>query len=311
MWLHVGHYLALGPLSGGVIAGVLHAVLGPDHLCTIVTLSACQGAEAFWFGVQWATGHVTGMSVVGVVFVMLNANFGDEVLESYEHYADYALGVLLILFGAYFLKNADLYFDSEWKPRKATCSCHGPSPHPVPDRHADDAEGAQGAQDQESAPLLGARGHQASGKPQLVRRVGSLFAGFVQGIACPAGVVGLLMLREYAKNALEMFLFIATFFVVTALAMGTMAMAYGVLTERCISSGSLARLIYCCSCGASLLLGTAWIGLNATGALDGLLGHDHAHGADGHSHHHHHHDHSIHDHGHTGASLLLAFAAPR
>lgn len=31
------------PVFGGVIAGVLHTVLGPDHLSSIITLSACQG----------------------------------------------------------------------------------------------------------------------------------------------------------------------------------------------------------------------------------------------------------------------------
>merc|ERR1719382_650530 len=303
MQIHAGQHLVLGPLSGGVIAGVLHAVLGPDHLCTIVTLSACQGAEAFWFGVQWAAGHLTGMGVIGTVFVLLHANFGDEALESYEHYADYALGVLLILFGAYFLNNADLYFDSEWKPRKATCSCHGHHrQQPAPDHGAGDPESVEGAE--ESAPLLGSQSRHLDGRAHVVRRMGSLLAGFVQGVACPAGVFGLLMLRQYAKNAFEMCLFIATFFAVTALCMGTMAMAYGVLTQRCISSGSLARLIYCCSCGASLLLGTLWIGLNACGALETLLGHVHDHGTDDHGHHHH-----IHD--HTRESLLLAYSASR
>lgn len=299
--------LGLGPLCGGVVAGVLHTVLGPDHLCSIVTLSACQGAEAFWFGVRWAAGHLSGMIVVAVVLSLLNYRVGGDVLETYEHYANYAVGFMLVFFGGYFLLHADEYFDSEWKPKKASCACHG---------HARDDEAPQAS---ESTPLQKPKGASESTplqKPKAmkaaahthdvatVRKAGSTVVGFVQGIACPAGLVGMAFLRQYSDSMVEITIFITVFLLSTMLAMGLVAMTYGILTDRYVSSAALARGIYCTSCALSLTLGVAWIALNATGSLELFFPHDHDHD---HGHAHGAHDHDHHGHGHHHHAALNAY----
>merc|ERR1719161_294495 len=95
--LHLG---MSNPAVGGIIAGIIHTVLSPDHLSTIITLSACQGTKAFWFGIQWGLGHVGGMAIIGCVFFALRASTN---FENYEHYMDYAIGAVLTAFGVYFL----------------------------------------------------------------------------------------------------------------------------------------------------------------------------------------------------------------
>lgn len=279
--------LTVGPVWGGIIAGVLHAILGPDHLSTIATLSVCQGAKAFWFGVRWASGHVSGMLTIVIFLSLLSWKYPD-VFETYEHYSDYFIGFLLMMFGGYFLFQMDRNFDAERNPKSGSCGCC----HQTGD---DAAETEAGAGERS---LLNPKPRNTNS----IRQTSSSIMGFVQGIACPAGLVGIVFLKQYVQSLPGMLLFVAVFFVVTALSMGCLAMAYGVLTKRCISSATLAYYMYCTSCVVSLLLGATWIILAASGRL-ALLGHDHHH-------HHHHHEHGEHGLPHD-ESLLFVLAAPR
>mmetsp|Transcript_122058 Transcript_122058/g.379967 ORF Transcript_122058/g.379967 Transcript_122058/m.379967 type:complete len:282 (+) Transcript_122058:177-1022(+) len=278
------HAPAIGPLYGGVVAGLLHVVLGPDHLCTIATLSACQGAEAFGFGVRWAGGHITGLILVAVLLAALNAKCSSAAVQAYEHYADYVMGMLLFACGAYFLLSSEKYFDDEWNPKRSTCACH--------------SHGSQkAAEEDEHAPLQpkGEEDHVPISDAGL-RRVSSALMGFAQGIACPAGIVGMAFLREYVRSIWQVALFATVFFVVTSLAMGSLAMVYGMLTERFFSSKGLARFAYCASCLLSMTLGLAWLLLTATDCLNVYFGHAGV----------------IHDgHGHHHAVKALFLAAPR
>lgn len=256
------HPPVVGPLYGGIIAGLLHTVLGPDHLCTIATLSACQGTEAFGFGVRWAGGHIAGLGLVAVVLAVLGANCSSEAVQGYEHYADYGIGALLVIFGGYFIMNSGKYFDVEWNPNFAGCACHS---------HSSQAD-SEILHEEEHLPLRPkAREGDAAGHEKHdggLRRAGSTLMGFVQGVACPGGIVGMGFLHQYIRSFWQLLLFVSIFFVVTSLAMGCLAMAYGVLTQRYFTSATLGRAIYCASCLLSILLGLAWIILTMTDCLD-------------------------------------------
>lgn len=294
-------WLGIDTFSGGIIAGVLHTLLGPDHLSTIMTLSACQGADAFWFGVQWAGGHLTGMAVVGSTFALLNMGTAGIAFEEYEHFADYVIGAVMILFGAYFLLNADRYFDKEWSPKHASCSCHQNQ------MLENDVLG-----DSESSPLTASEtaSNQEKDRPvstfaKVIRRpgpreIGSVLIGFLQGVACPAGLVGLSFLKTLRHEPLQMMIFLVVFFATTTLAMGSLAFTYGVVTRKYIPSKTLARGIYYTSCSLSMVLGCVWIMLNATGNLELLLAHL------GHDHNHEHGHHEHHAHEHASMAVLLA-----
>lgn len=279
--------LRVHPLLGGVIAGLLHVVLSPDHLCTIVTLSACQGAEAFWFGARWAGGHLVGMTLIGLIFVLLSIH----ELAKYEHYAAYAVGLMLVSCGGYFLVCADKYFDEEWEPKQNSCACHAPLMHGAegPAKHDHGAStsktsygsGETGDVEHQGTTSAESAAEADAGKVTTdvwrVHAMGSTLVGFVQGLACPGGLMGIVFLSHYRLT--EMAIFGAIFLIVTTLAMGLVAMVYGMLTQRCVSSMVLRRAIYYGSCSLSIVLGTAWVILNATGGLEHLAGE--------HSHHHH------------------------
>jgi len=336
----------LGPIGGGIVAGVLHTVLGPDHLCTIITLSACQGAKAFWFGVRWAAGHLVGMCLIGCTFAIINHTTGGAAWEVYEHYVDYLIGAMLVTVGAYFALNADRFFDQEWNPKQASCACHAdlassegdnecgygsdklasgcPPSHEHGEHghsHGSHGHGSCAHEDDVKKQLIEPSKKAQGGDDEVgplglggFRGIGSVAVGFVQGVACPAGIVGMSFLKHYSVP--EMLLFVAIFFIVTTLSMGALAAAYGIATKHFINSASLARGIYYTSCSLSILLGCAWLYLNHAGVLDEYLGHDHdhdhGHGAHaghdhGHEGHHHHHDHD----GVDINSLLLFAAVPR
>lgn len=261
----------VGPVLGGIIAGLLHTVLGPDHLTTIATLSACQGASAFWFGVQWAGGHVGGMAVICLVFSILNATMGGVSLDAYEHYADYMVGLLLIASGLYFLSQSEKRLSREWKATHKSCSCHS---------------NVMGAEADEGTALAPGRQHQ-HGSAWSMHDLSAMLIGFVQGCACPAGLVGIIFLKHYA--IFEMCIFVCVFLVATTLAMGSLAASFGMATKY-FASDSLSRVIYFTSCALSITLGLAWIILNATVGLEAAFGHHHDHPG-----------HSAHDHGAHGA----------
>jgi len=279
--------MQISPVAGGIIAVVLHVILVTDHLCTIVTLSACQGAEAFWFGVRWAAGHVMGMAVIGTVVTLLNvANIATLNFEVYEHYMYYVVGVMLMSMGAYFIYFADKYFDEQWAPKQASCACHGPTAEPI--RPAQSDAPGYGCGDSEAQKHDHPHAEKIRGMMPVagMRETGSMVVGFFQGIACPAGVVGIVFLKQYSP--IEMCIFISIFLLVTSLSMGLIAMTYGMLTQSCVSSKVLGRSIYYLSCSLSLVLGATWIFLNATHRLGALLGHGHSHGEHDHQHGHNH-----------------------
>eukprot|EP00928_Gymnodinium_smaydae_P028646 TRINITY_DN2179_c0_g2_i1.p1 TRINITY_DN2179_c0_g2~~TRINITY_DN2179_c0_g2_i1.p1 ORF type:complete len:344 (-),score=45.76 TRINITY_DN2179_c0_g2_i1:1024-2055(-) len=332
---------SIGTAATGALAGCLHAVLAPDHLGTIVTLSACQGPQAFWLGIRWAAGHLTGMCVIGITLSFVRSTSG-AAWDLYEHIMDYAVGFMLVAFGCYFMARADCYFGPAWIPKASGCACHPnlvPSKPELPLRTKALCSGF-GAARRASSPCRDHCDHHACGmadvastrltsadieesqpllrrsEPHLdaattdvcrdggleLRGVGASLAGLVQGVACPAGLFGTTLLKSYPFD--QMIIFVSAFFIATALSMGTLAMTYGTLTNRCLSSTKLLACAYYASCGLSIVVGVTWVALAASGNLDTMLGHTHSHEPDT--------DHAVHKHDdHHNLPPLVLLVAPR
>jgi len=217
------------------------------------------------------------MALLAAALTALNASSSGQAMITYEHYVDYAIGMLLMFFGGYFLINASVYFDANWKPKQSLCACHAHI-----DKH-DEYQHLipQAVQDEMTSMPIPQSKIDGNG----IRTFGSTLIGFVQGVACPAGLVGVALLKQYGP--VEKCMFIVVFLVVAMLTMGFLAMAYGTLTRDFVSSAALARGIYYVSCSLSFALGLVWIILNATTGLEVLFGaHHHIHRDVHHSAHH-------------------------
>ena len=58
-------------LIGGLFAGFLHVLMGPDHLAAVAPSAALRGRDAWRSGLRWGIGHSSGVLVVGIALVLL------------------------------------------------------------------------------------------------------------------------------------------------------------------------------------------------------------------------------------------------
>jgi hypothetical protein len=86
---------------GGLFAGSLHALSGPDHLAAILPLILGKNwATASYYGCTWGYGHGLSSALLGVLGFFLRDSFvRKNVLPQLTTLADYAVGVTLIIIG--------------------------------------------------------------------------------------------------------------------------------------------------------------------------------------------------------------------
>ena len=48
-------------LIGGLFAGFLHVLTGPDHLAAVAPSAALRGMDAWRSGLRWRIGHSSGV----------------------------------------------------------------------------------------------------------------------------------------------------------------------------------------------------------------------------------------------------------
>jgi len=101
-----------GILTGGLFAGGLHAIAGPDHLAAL--LPRCCGQR--WYragriGALWGMGHGVSATILGVLAFGLKAQVQKapgikSILAGASHVMEIAVGLSLILIGAMGIREA-------------------------------------------------------------------------------------------------------------------------------------------------------------------------------------------------------------
>lgn len=94
---------ALIAAGSGLLAGALHALLGPDHLAAILPLSVGRPATRAWMGVRWGAGHAVGTWLLVLVAALAGRMFPLDVLSGL---AEHLVGVALIGVGLWGLRVA-------------------------------------------------------------------------------------------------------------------------------------------------------------------------------------------------------------
>ena len=82
----------------GLLAGILHVVLGPDHLAALAPLVLDEPGAARRVGLRWGLGHAAGVALVCALVWLLRESLP---LESLSGWAERLVGVSLVGLGAW------------------------------------------------------------------------------------------------------------------------------------------------------------------------------------------------------------------
>jgi len=81
---------------GGLFAGFLHVLMGPDHLAAVAPSAALRGRDAWRSGLRWGIGHSSGVIVVGIALILLRQIID---ISKYAWLGERCVGIALIAIG--------------------------------------------------------------------------------------------------------------------------------------------------------------------------------------------------------------------
>jgi len=88
------------PIIAGTLASMLHVISGPDHLAAVTPLVIETKKRAWKIGLFWGLGHLMGMLLIGVLFLI----FKDFIpVEKISEYSEQLVSLVLIGVGVWAL----------------------------------------------------------------------------------------------------------------------------------------------------------------------------------------------------------------
>lgn len=108
----------------GLLAGLVHALAGPDHLSAVAPLVVEERRRGWATGLLWGIGHSVGVWVVGLLALALRGVFPVDRLSSFS---ERLVGVVLIGVGLWGLRRV-------WLARYRKSVAEAPHSHPAPRR---------------------------------------------------------------------------------------------------------------------------------------------------------------------------------
>lgn len=86
------------PLLAGTLASMLHVISGPDHLAAVTPLVIESKRKAWKIGLFWGLGHLVGMLLIGVLFLL----FKDIIpIDAISEYSEQMVAIVLIGVGSW------------------------------------------------------------------------------------------------------------------------------------------------------------------------------------------------------------------
>ncbi|MBP7183105.1 MAG: hypothetical protein KBA35_09430, partial [Flavobacterium sp.] len=90
------------PFIAGTLAASLHVIAGPDHLAAVAPFAIERVKKAWKVGLLWGIGHLAGMLLIGVLFLL----FKDLIpIEEISKYSEKFVGFVLITLGIWIFAN--------------------------------------------------------------------------------------------------------------------------------------------------------------------------------------------------------------
>ncbi len=196
------------PLFAGLMAAVLHVISGPDHLAAVTPFALESKRSAWRIGMTWGVAHLTGMLLIGLLFMLFRQLIPVEAISAYS---EQLVGVVLIAVGAWALyavfrkssKHSHLHLHQE----------EAPFMHKHPHTHTE--------------PVL--HGHKHGTIPQH-RGLATFSIGFLHGLAGIAHFILFLPVLGFETRT-ESVAYIVGFGLGTVLAMTVFTLVLGRLSD--------------------------------------------------------------------------------
>jgi len=84
------------PFTAGLMASTLHVITGPDHLAAVTPFAIESKKKAWKIGLFWGIGHLTGMILIGALFVLFKTLIP---IEKISEFSEQLVGLVLIGIG--------------------------------------------------------------------------------------------------------------------------------------------------------------------------------------------------------------------
>lgn len=86
--------------TSGLLAAMLHVISGPDHLAAVTPFAIEQKRKAWKIGAIWGLAHLTGMLLIGLLFLLFREMIP---VEGISGYSEQLVGLVLLGVGIWAL----------------------------------------------------------------------------------------------------------------------------------------------------------------------------------------------------------------
>ena len=75
---------------------MLHVIMGPDHIAAVIPFAIESKRKAWKIGLYWGIGHIFGMILIGILFMLFKELIPIEMISGYS---EQLVGFVLIIIG--------------------------------------------------------------------------------------------------------------------------------------------------------------------------------------------------------------------
>ncbi|MBM3262242.1 MAG: sulfite exporter TauE/SafE family protein [candidate division Zixibacteria bacterium] len=90
-------------ILAGFWLGLVHVLIGPDHLAAIAPMAVDDRRPAWRLGLRWGLGHSGGVLIIGIAVLSVREIVPVDLISSYS---ERAVGVVLVAIGIWAIRRA-------------------------------------------------------------------------------------------------------------------------------------------------------------------------------------------------------------